>query len=1533
MYDSIHNVGDFLSPHWLSEAFPGKLKTLTKEWRERANHGKHSPLRGLSGISGRFVNAKAALPAPREADFGRAVTELHGILLEALGITPDPTVLHTRQSETPVEAPLLARCQSASGEALHVLQAAPVDDVDDLFGTDGGLLEPVRLRTGKEKVEEIPSVTHAVQRLLLTEEAPRFVLVVSGGWLVLSDVHRWAEGRYLAFDVHTALARKDDKATGELAWHAGLASADVLLPSAESTSLLAEFTDESIKHAVGVSEELREGLRVSVELIANEVIDKRRQRGEAVADMPELPRELTTQSLRFLYRILFLLYAEARPELGILPVGAPEYDSGYGLDRLRELIHKPLTGKSREGHHLHDSLRLLFRLVNTGHGTEHPESDGLVFEPLRADLFDSGHAHHIDDVDLSNAVLQRVLSMLLLSKPSKGSGGRAGYVSYAQLGINQLGAVYEGLMAYSGFIADRRLVELAKDGDPSKGTWLVPEENLAQYEERHVVRREDPHTEERSNVTHPAGTFVYRLSGRDRQRSASFYTPEVLTRCVVRHSLRELLTEDTPAEAILDYRVCEPAMGSGAFLNEAINQLAEEYLRRRQVELDETIDPEDYRGELQKVKAHLALHRCYGVDLNDTARELAEISLWLSVMHPGLRAPWFGLHLKRGNSLVGARRAGYDLTSLGKAKRSWTSTPPTERPLSQGALPDGEIHHFLLPAAGWGSVAGVKQAKELAPDRAKALREWAKSVTKKPTEKQVQRLRGLARRVERLWELTRRRLEISEREVAREIGVWGATNTAEATAVTREEVERELNDPDGPYQRLRLAMDAWCALFFWPVTTEVQPPDLEQWLSMLEGLLGSGGKRDPGNQAELAESVAGFHELADMDELEKSYSGMRSVTTLYVAHPWLGTVREISQREGFFHWELDFAQVFASGGFDLQLGNPPWVRLDWKDDETLAEHEPFFVLRDKIHESTFRKLRSEVLADSGAREQYLNELSSWNGNVEHLGDETQHPVLAGLRSNLYMNFMERTWRSMHDSGIVGLLHPESHFTDPKAGKLREVTYRRLRRHWQFINEAQLFDDVHHQTIYGVQVYGYPGEISFKQVANLLVPDTLEGSLQHDGSTEIPGIQYPAGGWDLRPHTSRVVEITEATLAQWAALFDEPGTPAPQARLLRPINREQLDALGTVSEQTKRMADLEYQPSSGWNEKTAKDDGFIEWRTEYPSSWDEVILQGPQFSVANPFGKEPNENCKSNLDYSDWDPEELLETVIPRTNYQRATDRESYDAGLTHWNGKPYTDFYRLAWRRMTQSSLERSITAALIPPGPAHVDAVHTLAASSNYETVFISGLWASLPLDYLVKVSGASKVNKELVDRFPAPLDHPAASMLLLRTLRLNCLTRDYAPLWEELYEPGFATDSWTTPFSDWPELGVSRREWHWETPLRSEFERRAALVELDALAALLLGLTAEQLCLMYRGQFAVLRKYEYNMWFDNLGRKIAKDHHAHGVKQHKDDFKLLQAYLDERDSGDLLDRYEPPITPVDREREMTAAYQDFARRLEQTR
>src|SRR5262249_25623363 len=140
----------------------------------------------------------------------------------------------------------------------------------------------------------------------------------------------------------------------------------------------------------------------------------------------------------------------------------PEYPEGYGLDRLRELVLTPLhSDTALGGTHIQQSLALLFELVNNGHrhtgaqaamtfdGTE--THIGLVFEPLKSELFSEVAAPLLDRVKLSNGVLQQVLALLMLSREKKGAARE--FVSYANLGINQLGAVYEGLMAYSGFFA------------------------------------------------------------------------------------------------------------------------------------------------------------------------------------------------------------------------------------------------------------------------------------------------------------------------------------------------------------------------------------------------------------------------------------------------------------------------------------------------------------------------------------------------------------------------------------------------------------------------------------------------------------------------------------------------------------------------------------------------------------------------------------------------------------------------------------------------------------------------------------------------------------------------------------------------------------------------------------------------------------------------------------------------------------------------------------------------------------------------
>lgn len=450
------------------------------------------------------------------------------------------------------------------------------------------------------------------------------------------------------------------------------------------------------------------------------------------------------------------------------------------------------------------------------------------------------------------------------------------------------------------------------------------------------------------------GDFVFRQSSRDRERSASFYSPPVITEFVVGQAIEELKAAGRieTADEILSLSICEPAMGSGAFAVEAVNQLAKLYLEKKQEELGEQIAPEQVTEELQKVKAHIALHQVYGVDLNKTAVELAEISLWLDTMSAELKAPWFGLHLRQGNSLIGAARATFEANSL--KKRDYLKATPRHHSVTSvseaisSGEPDpavaGRVHHFLVPSLGWGAASESKDLKEVAPDDVKALNAWRKSVQTSFTATEVKQLKRLAERVERLWQLTLVRLRIAESQVSRTVSVWGQQSAKPGQVVEREQIEEELFDNmDGAYQRLRLVMDAWNALWFWPLTETDSLPCKEEWLVTLTDALGMPvPKLSKKNEGQY--SIGHDMLWEELDSLEVSEFTALPYEKLIDAHPWLKVARQVAADQAFFHWDLDFAAVMAKGGFDFQVGNPPWVRPRTDVDALYSEHDPWFSL-------------------------------------------------------------------------------------------------------------------------------------------------------------------------------------------------------------------------------------------------------------------------------------------------------------------------------------------------------------------------------------------------------------------------------------------------------------------------------------------------------------------------------------------------------------------------------------------------------------
>lgn len=1569
--DELTVVQDFVSDDYFTsdstkESFKAKALELRKEWETAAkadtatgDSGIPTPLSEWSSARTRLQKQLLALDdasAGVYEDTRNLILDFDRNLLDYLGYTHGYEVTPGQNADGSESSYLEVRGLATSQESspLLIVFASPVDDVADLLVKDAPtLLEPIvqPAETGSERLESTGSVAKYLSKRFVEDTPPGLALVLAGSTMLLTAAEKWQEGRYLAIDLGLLFERNDTKRGGAVDRFLAATTARALAPSTDGTTWFTEVFEDSVKHTEKVSEDLREAVQTSIELIANDVVTRRRRK-----NLPPLPEAeaqvLAKQSLRFLYRILFLLFAEASPELEVVPTGSTEYEAGYSLDRLRDLALVDIPTKG-EGTHLFESLHVLFTQIQNGHNDLRlaeatPASDdtadmseGLVFHPLEADLFSTAATAHIDEVGLSNTTLQAVLQLLLLSKET--AKKVRGFISYAELGINQLGRVYEGLMSYTGFFAEADLFEVAPKGDASKGSWVIETDRAEHIAAEDFVREPDERTGEMTPVIHRRGSFVFRLSGRDRQQSASYYTPEVLTQFTVSQALAELLSEDTTADDILALTVCEPALGSGAFALEAVNQLAAEYLRRKQNEAEQRIDPADYPQELQKTKAYIALHNVYGVDLNATAVELAEISLWLDTMVAGLSSPWFGLRLRRGNSLVGARRSVYSRTAV--KDKTWLKSTPSKT-TAEDRDPQN-IYQFLLPADGWGAAADAKEGKALAPEAVRTLKNWRKSVRVKlgdtKTKPQVDRVVALSKQVDTLWAIALKRLEIAEAETHRSIGVWGQAEASQGSTVTRTQIEDKLSDPNGAYQRLRRIMDAWCALWFWPLAeTEVSPPSVEAWIEVCEQLLGKpveeSKRKQVVGQGSILDAMS-WGGLNDFEDNQRIYSrAANDIETVLEAHPWLRVTERIANEQGFFHWELDFATIFDRGGFDLQLGNPPWVRPRGDVEALLAEGDPWWQLAHKPSEAAKKEMREKTLQPNGMTKLVLDGSTDVVCTAAFAADVATYPLIAGTQPDLYRCFMEQTWSHASPKGITGLIHPESHFTDDKATNLRRTSYRRLRRHWQFINELQLFE-IHNLVTYGVHIYGRECENSsdFLMASSLYHPATVERSLVHNGDGAEPGIKTTSGEWDTSPHSHRILRIQTEELEAWRNTLGVFDVPASETKMVYTVNRASSAVLGKIASNA-RIASLTPRFSRGWDESVDRKKGRFKTQWGEPSSWDDVILQGPSFFVGNPYYKGPNSTMKSNKDWSEIDLEALEADAVPVTSYKPIRDGK-YDQLYTHWdlpNGDRVAarDYYRIAWRRMAANTGERTLIPAILPPSAAHVDGVFSLALPTRNasDLVLLLGSLSSLLSDFSVRVAPKSDIRAGTVERLPLPdPDHPLVRDLAARALLLNSLTSAYADLWNSLTDLNSTDQAWIGGYGypDTVSMDVLDYEWSEDSPLRLAADRRQAQVEIDALVALMLGVTADELCSIYRTQFPVLYKYDTQRdHFDQNGRlvppEVLKAWQKLGDSAGEDDLSATNAQ-------GFTYTYAPPFAVLDREADMRIAYAEFEQRLAQ--
>lgn len=1542
----VEDQNEFFTQHYLAAILKGDLKPVLDRWREEAaarklatagktkrGASRHSPPQALSAHHRDFFRY---LDQVERLKSGAARVEAHrdafAPLLATLGYVPRREVVEVPSGHIP----LLASEKRADGTPLlwciPVAQPFVKPADDDAADTDAAAAGEDEATLGRSLMQEqldeaardadlsevrfpegIPVEDLATEAFGL-EEPPRFVLVLGNADIVLLERTKWAEQRLMRFDLEEILARRE---TDTLDVVTALLHRSSLAPQ-DGTALIDSLDDNSHKHAFSVSEDLKYALQACIESLGNAAIEYRRSQKKKVFGQEIDPEQLSRECLRYMYRLLFVFYIEARPELGYAPLGSDAYRLGYSLERLRDLEQLDLTDpEDRAGTYIHESIDLLFWMIHDGAAPAEQavmlsdDEAGLslsshgTFElkPLRTHLFDPARTPFLNTVKFDNVVLRDVIEHMSLTRPGAKRGGkkagsrktqRRGRISYATLGINQLGAVYEALLSYRGFFAETDLYEVKpakeKNHDVLKTAYFVAESELSKYDEK----TERVYDAAGKLKRYAKGTFIYRLAGRDRQTSASYYTPESLTQAVVKYALKELLEDEDGkpklgADEILELTVCEPAMGSAAFLNEAVDQLAEAYLTARQRELGERIAHDKYGYEKQRVKMYLADNNVFGVDLNPIAVELAEVSLWLNTIHKGGFVPWFGGQTVCGNSLIGARRQVFskkEVASGREEKRAdYLDAVPERVPLGT-ARPKGAIYHFLLGDRGmsvYGQGNEGKPIKEMAGEALGVIEDWRGEFCAPVNDDDRKALVELSDAIDLLWDKHVGMLRRVRERTTDPLAVYGKplpkdarapTTTAEKDAIWEGEMESKEVRAASPYRRLKLAMDYWCALWFWPIEKAELLPDRDEYLADLALLLDTDVLGTLQGEAQL--SLFAPTMPADEAQALAKELGVVDVDKVVARNERLQLVEKLGERYRFLHWELEFADLFQNrGGFDLILGNPPWIKISWTEKDLLSDSDPSFALK-RLSSTETAERRAAALKASGRLGQYFTGHETAAGTQGFITSRQNYPALRGLQPNLYKCFLPLVWSWTTKYGASGLLHPEGVYDDPKGGCLRELLYPRLRRHYQFLNEASLFPEVHNQVKFSVNVYGRGRpHARFVHLANLFTPATIAACHSHLGQGPVPGIRE-RGAWAVEGHRQRVISVDADALALFAAIYDSAGTPPLRARLPAVHSAQLIVVLQRFRAASRRVAHTEeLKPSKMWDESVACKDGIIRRSKPavFPDAPNGLILSGPHFFVGNPYYKSPRALCINNKHYDPLDLVVLPADYLPRTNYVPFCSPAEYTVRTPKvpWGAQPaVTGFYRVVVPNMIGPAGERTLQPAICIAASAHINTVNSYAFRDIADLLAVTGAWTSLPIDFFIKSTGAGHFQPSLAKQVPITTTH--LPQLFARTLLLNCLTTHYTNLWAKAYESAFRGDTWAKSDLRLPDAHFSMLtpDWTWNTPLRTDYARRQALVEIDVLVAMGLDLTLDQLQTMYRAQFYVMRAYEADTWYDRNGRIV---------------------------------------------------------------
>ena len=733
------------------------------------------------------------------------------------------------------------------------------------------------------------------------------------------------------------------------------------------------------------------------------------------------PDDVQEASLFLLYRLLFLMYAEDRR---LLPTEDPAYSTISLRGLRREVLERLASNPVFLNTYIYwPRLQELFSRIDTGEPLAGlPAYNGGLFNPAKPEL--------LARVRLADTSVASIINSLGAAAVN-GSAEREP-VNFRDLAVEQLGTLYERLLERRPALRDGQVsAQLQPYARKDSGSYYTPPELVRLIVEQTL----GPLVAEREERFRQLAALLGRKPGASDPRDFDARR-------------RELLAAD-PAEAVLQLKVLDPAMGSGHFLVAALNYLTGEIDRLAGLGAEVAgwlpddatyVSPletriSNIRNEIRHQSAQggwelgadtltdraiirrMALKRCiYGVDLNPLAVELTKMSLWLHSFTVGAPLSFLDHHLRCGDSLVGGwlSETDADIRAAGDAFSGYIFASMTAAAASTHAIEQ----------LGDADIAEVKESET----RFRAMQE---SVA--PARRMLNFFTGLR---------------------------WLAAGNSNRPLALRQsrQLRRQIGDDHA---------------------TAVQ-----WWL-----------RQDYATRLNLLQHGPGALSEADRQTPHFDYTGFARFLRL-----WLD-IDELAQERRTFHWELDFPGVFDDwqprrGGFNAIIGNPPWEVVKLQEVEWFAPATRRPAIATAAPASRRRNMIAQLETDGDPLyDDYAGALNLANTMLQYGRASGDYPLLGGGDTNLYRLFVERATALADANGIVGLLTPSGIYGDRSAAQFFGgiAGEKRLLALYDFENRrgpdaGRFFPEVHPQFKFCTMIMGGPARTADELPAGFLLHD-------------------------------------------------------------------------------------------------------------------------------------------------------------------------------------------------------------------------------------------------------------------------------------------------------------------------------------------------------------------------------------------------------------------------------------------------------------